>query len=217
MIDMSALRPRKNCCISARVTAWSYTMLHRHRVCQIYFRHPQHQKSTVLANASVMLPHAGMFSHPPPSRVQDVLQTTSLHLAACSSHRKTTPTSRRQSVSEQHRLPTSPSVSSSHTLPPDGRCSSSALAADQIASSPAVSLSMTPSSSTAATDMIIVHGAGSFGHHQAHLHGVSRGPLTDPYVRAGFVATRYARDLNPLACACKQMTIQHARIYREQF
>ncbi|MEW5301103.1 MAG: hypothetical protein WDW36_003983 [Sanguina aurantia] len=38
--------------------------------------------------------------------------------------------------------------------------------------------------------MIIVHGAGSFGHHQAQLHGVSRGPLTDPRVRAGFAATR---------------------------
>ncbi|GIL75564.1 hypothetical protein Vretimale_15171 [Volvox reticuliferus] len=37
---------------------------------------------------------------------------------------------------------------------------------------------------------ILVHGAGSFGHHVASEYGVARGPLTDPHVRNGFTLTR---------------------------
>ncbi|GFR47415.1 hypothetical protein Agub_g9132, partial [Astrephomene gubernaculifera] len=38
--------------------------------------------------------------------------------------------------------------------------------------------------------IVLVHGAGSFGHHPASEYGVARGPLTDPRVRQGFALTR---------------------------
>lgn len=38
---------------------------------------------------------------------------------------------------------------------------------------------------------VIVHGAGSFGHHTASSAGVSRGGLESLTVRYGFVNTRY--------------------------
>ncbi|GLC35509.1 hypothetical protein PLESTB_000199800 [Pleodorina starrii] len=37
---------------------------------------------------------------------------------------------------------------------------------------------------------VLVHGAGSFGHHPASEYGVARGPLSDPHVRLGFALTR---------------------------
>ncbi|GLI61843.1 hypothetical protein VaNZ11_004350, partial [Volvox africanus] len=37
---------------------------------------------------------------------------------------------------------------------------------------------------------VLVHGAGSFGHHLASDYGVARGPLNDPRVRHGFALTR---------------------------
>ncbi|KAM7464478.1 hypothetical protein LguiA_032599 [Lonicera macranthoides] len=37
---------------------------------------------------------------------------------------------------------------------------------------------------------VIVHGAGSFGHFQASKSGVHKGGLNQPFVKAGFVATR---------------------------
>ncbi|EPS59219.1 hypothetical protein M569_15590, partial [Genlisea aurea] len=37
---------------------------------------------------------------------------------------------------------------------------------------------------------VIVHGAGSFGHHQASISGVHKGGLSRPLVMSGFVATR---------------------------
>ncbi|KXZ47256.1 hypothetical protein GPECTOR_36g11 [Gonium pectorale] len=37
---------------------------------------------------------------------------------------------------------------------------------------------------------VVVHGAGSFGHHPASEYGVARGPLSDPRVRRGFALTR---------------------------
>ncbi|KAK2973435.1 hypothetical protein RJ640_007936 [Escallonia rubra] len=37
---------------------------------------------------------------------------------------------------------------------------------------------------------VVVHGAGSFGHFQASKSGVHKGGLNQPFVKAGFVATR---------------------------
>lgn len=44
----------------------------------------------------------------------------------------------------------------------------------------------------AGASMVVVHGAGSFGHFQASDYGVAKGwgPLTDPTVRKGFCLTR---------------------------
>ncbi|KAG2483069.1 hypothetical protein HYH03_018052 [Edaphochlamys debaryana] len=37
---------------------------------------------------------------------------------------------------------------------------------------------------------VLIHGAGSFGHHPASQYGVARGPLSDSRVRQGFALTR---------------------------
>lgn len=39
-------------------------------------------------------------------------------------------------------------------------------------------------------NFVVVHGAGSFGHFQASKSGVHKGGLSQPLVKAGFVATR---------------------------
>lgn len=44
--------------------------------------------------------------------------------------------------------------------------------------------------STSKGSVVVVHGAGSFGHQQASTYRVAQGPLTDPDVHRGFAITR---------------------------
>lgn len=123
--------------------------------------------------------------------MQDVLHATSHQLAACSSH------SRPNALNNTSRVtPSDPHSPSPNFLQPQP-CSSPLQRSARPVNSTSVrhldreAVSLSARQDAVCCDMIIVHGAGSFGHHQAHSHGVSRGPLTDPHVRAGFAATRY--------------------------
>lgn len=122
---------------------------------------------------------------------QDVLHATSHHLAACSTLSRPIPlTSTSRVTSSDPRSP-SPIACQPQPCSPlhDNPASAGFSTSDHQSDTEPASLSARQGA--VCCDTIIVHGAGSFGHHQAHLHGVSRGPLTDPHVRAGFAATRY--------------------------